>query len=53
MPALALPHGIEYKSGLMTNTKRWRWSDGKLSGSFENRYGSIARVKFTGESCVV
>lgn len=51
-PGLVLPHGIEYKSGLMTNTRRWRWHDGKLSADCENRYGAVARVKFTAEGCV-
>lgn len=51
-PSLELPHGIEYKTGLMTNTRRWRWRDGKLSADYENRYGALASVKFAAEGCV-
>lgn len=51
-PVLELPHGIEYKRALMTNTRRWRWSDGELNASYENRYGAVARVRFTEEGCV-
>ncbi len=51
-PQLELPHGIEYKSALMTNARRWQWNDGELLGSYENRYGAVARVKFTEEGCV-
>ncbi len=51
-PTLVLPHGLEYKTGLMTNTRRWGWRDGRLSASYENRYGAVARVKFSSEGCV-
>jgi hypothetical protein len=51
-PWLELPHGIEYKKGLMTNAKRWWWRDAELLGSYENKYGAIARVKFTEQGCV-
>ncbi len=51
-PWLELPHGIEYKKGLMTNAKRWWWRDGELLGSYANKYGAIARVQFTEQGCV-
>jgi hypothetical protein len=51
-PWQELPHGIEFKRGLMTNTKRWWWRDDELLASYANKYGAIARVKFTEEGCV-
>jgi hypothetical protein len=51
-PGLDLPHGIEFKHGLMTNARRWRWQDAELSGSYADRYGAVAKVKFTEEGCV-
>jgi hypothetical protein len=51
-PWLELPHGIEYKRGLMTNARRWWWRDGDLLASYANRYGAIARVKFTEQGCM-
>ncbi len=51
-PWLELPHGIEYKRGLMTNAKRWWWRDDELLASYANRYGAIARVRFTEQGCV-
>jgi hypothetical protein len=51
-PWLELPHGIEFKKGLMTNAKRWFWRDGDLLASYENKYGALARVKFTEQGCV-
>ena len=54
-PYLDLPHGIEYKRGLMTNTKRWWWRDpdhDALLASHLNTYGAVARVKFTQDGCV-
>ena len=51
-PWLELPHGIEYKKGLMTNAKRWWWRDDKLLASYADKYGAVARVKFTEEGCV-
>lgn len=51
-PWVDLPHGIEYKRGLMTNAKRWWWRDRDLLASYENRYGAVARVRFTQEGCV-
>jgi len=51
-PEVALPHGIEYKSGLMTNAKRWWWRDEQLLAAYDNKYGAVARVRFTEEGCV-
>ncbi|MGH9254920.1 MAG: DUF1326 domain-containing protein [Vicinamibacterales bacterium] len=51
-PWLELPHGIEYKRGLMTNAKRWWWRDAELLASYTNKYGAVARVRFTEEGCV-
>ena len=51
-PWLELPHGIEYKKGLMTNAKRWWWRDADLLASYANKYGAVARVKFTEEGCI-
>jgi hypothetical protein len=51
-PWLDLPHGIEFKQGLMTNGKRWWWRDDPLLASYANRYGAFARVNFTEHGCV-
>lgn len=51
-PYLDLPHGIEYKRGLMTNTKLWWWRDEPLLARYANKYGAIARVKYTQDGCV-
>ena len=51
-PQVELPHGIEYKSGLMTNAKRWWWRDEDMLASYADRYGAVARVKFSEEGCV-
>ena len=51
-PWAELPHGIEYKRGLMTNAKRWRWRDGDLLASYADKYGAVAKVRFTEEGCV-
>ncbi|MDC0663655.1 DUF1326 domain-containing protein [Marinobacter sp. SS21] len=51
-PELHLPHGIEYKQGLMTNTRRWWWRDDDLLASYADRYGAVARVRFTEQGCV-
>jgi hypothetical protein len=47
-----LPHGIEFKRGLMTNAKRWWWRDDELLASYADRYGAVARVRFTEQGCV-
>jgi hypothetical protein len=51
-PQVELPHGIEYKSALMTNAKRWSWRDEELLASYADRYGAHARVKFSEKGCV-
>jgi hypothetical protein len=51
-PLLELPHGIEYKKGLLTNARRWWWRDDELLGSYAKKYGAIARVKFTEQGCM-
>jgi hypothetical protein len=51
-PWTELPHGIEFKRGLMTNAKRWWWRDEDLLASYADKYGAVARVRFTEEGCV-
>lgn len=51
-PSLDLPHGIEFKKGLMTNAKRWWFRDDELLASYANTYGAVARVRFTQDGCV-
>jgi len=51
-PWLDLPHGIEFKRGLMTNARRWWWRDRELDASYENKYGAAARVKFSEQGCI-
>jgi len=51
-PVQELPHGIEFKRGLMTNAKRWWWHDDELLASYANKYCAVSRVKFTQEGCV-
>jgi hypothetical protein len=51
-PLLELPHGIGFKRGLMTNAKRWWWRDEELLASYANKYGAIARVRFTQDGCM-
>lgn len=51
-PSLDLPHGIEFKQALMTNAKRWWWRDDVLLGNYADKYGAVARVKFTEQGCV-
>jgi hypothetical protein len=51
-PWVDLPHGIEFKRGLMTNAKRWWWRDDELLASYADRYGAVARVRFTEQGCV-
>ena len=51
-PVQELPHGIEFKRGLMTNAKQWWWRDDELLASYANKYGAVAKVKFTHEGCV-
>src|SRR5262245_59072439 len=51
-PWQELPHGIEFKRGLMTNAKRWSWRDDVLLATYDNKYGAVSRVKYTEEGCV-
>lgn len=51
-PWAELPHGIEYKKGLMTNARRWWWRDADLLASYADKYGAVARVRFTEGGCV-
>ena len=51
-PWLELPHGIEFKRGLMTNARRWWWRDGELLANYGNKYGAVAHVRFTQDGCV-
>jgi hypothetical protein len=51
-PWQELPHGIEFKRGLMTNAKHWWWRDEELLASYANKYGAVARVKWTEQGCV-
>jgi len=51
-PTFTLPHGIEFKEGLATNTKRWWIRDEEMLAHHENRYGVVAFVKFNNEGCV-
>lgn len=50
-PLLDLPHGIEFKKGLMTNAKRWSWRHDTLVASYEGKYGAVGRVRFTEQGC--
>ena len=51
-PTEDLPHGIEFKRGLMTNAKRWWWRDDDLLASYADKYGAVATVRFTQDGCV-
>lgn len=51
-PWAELPHGIEFKKGLMTNAKRWWWRDDELLATYADKYGAIARVEYTQDGCV-
>lgn len=51
-PVQELPHGIEYKRALMTNARRWWWRDDSLLATYENKYGAVAKVRFTQEGCM-
>lgn len=51
-PVEELPHGIEFKRGLMTDAKRWWWRDENLLAGYEHKYGAVAQVRFTQDGCV-
>ncbi|HLE54769.1 MAG TPA: DUF1326 domain-containing protein [Thermoplasmata archaeon] len=52
LPKFVLPHGIEFKEALATNTKRWWIRDEELLASHENVYGAVSTVTYTNEGCV-
>jgi len=51
-PTFTLPHGIEFKTALATNTKRWWIRDGAFRADHVNVYGAVAKVKFTEKGCI-
>jgi hypothetical protein len=51
-PWQELPHGIEFKRAMMTNARRWWWRHDDLLAHYTDRYGAVARVKFTEAGCV-
>ena len=51
-PIEELPHGIEFKRALMTNSKRWWWRDDDLLATYADKYGAVAKVHFTQECCI-
>lgn len=51
-PYFTLPHGIEFKEGLATNTKKWWIRDGQMLANHANVYGVVSTVKFNETGCV-
>ncbi|MEK6911552.1 MAG: hypothetical protein AABX36_01950, partial [Candidatus Thermoplasmatota archaeon] len=51
-PYFTLPHGIEFKTGLATNTKKWWIRDGEMLANHQNVYGVVTKVRFTQKGCV-
>jgi hypothetical protein len=51
-PSFTLPHGIEFKTALATNAKRWWVRDEAMLGSYTNRYAAVARVTFSEKGCI-
>ena len=51
-PTFTLPHGIEFKSGLATNTKTWWVRDEDMLANHVNKYGVVTTVKFDRTGCV-
>lgn len=51
-PMFTLPHGIEFKTGLATNAKRWWIRDEDMLANHHDKYGVIAKVRFTEQGCV-
>ena len=51
-PTFTLPHGIEFKTALATNTKTWWIRDGEMLANHANVYGIVSRVRFTQDWCV-
>jgi hypothetical protein len=52
LPEIDLPHGIEFKKALMTNASHWSIHDADLLANYHDKYGAVARVKFTQDGCV-
>jgi len=51
-PTFTLPHGIEFKTALATNTKTWWIRDGEMLANHKNVYGIVSQVRFTQDGCV-
>jgi hypothetical protein len=51
-PTLTLPHGIEFKTALATNAKRWWVRDEDLLAVCQNKYAAVATVQFTNQGCI-
>jgi len=51
-PAFTLPHGIEFKTGLAVNARRWWIRDQDMVASHSDKYGLVTRVRFTEKGCV-
>lgn len=51
-PTFTLPHGIEFKTGLATNAKRWWVRDEDLLATHQNKYAVVTTVKFSNEGCI-
>lgn len=51
-PTFTLPHGIEFKTALATNAKRWWVRDEDLLGNYQNKYAAVSTVKFNNEGCI-
>jgi hypothetical protein len=51
-PEFSLPHGIEFKTALATNARKWWVRDEDLLGTYQDKYAAVATVKFTQEGCV-
>lgn len=51
-PIFTLPHGIEFKTGLATNAKKWWIRDEEMLAVHENKYAVVTRVKFSNAGCI-
>ena len=51
-PTFTLPHGIEFKTALAMNAKKWSIRDEEMLGTYDNKYAAIATVKFGNKGCV-
>ena len=53
LPNFTLPHGIEFKTGLATNTKRWWIRDEEMLANHHDKYGVVSTVRYNREKgCV-